>query len=130
MRILVAVVLLGAMCAPALAGKKANFINGTFATADGCKKLDALAAGAARNVGTVPETLTADGFQSWEGGCTFTSIKQKVKGRKWVARMACGEAAEEHTETDTFVRLDDGRLKVTVEGKATIFERCKTKEAK
>ena len=109
---------------------EAPFIQGTYASGEGCKKLDAIANGGPKNVGTVPETLTRKGFETWEGGCSFTSIKETVTGKTWVAGMACMESADESTETDTFELLADGRIQVTVEGKTTIFERCKTKEAK
>ncbi len=104
---------------------KGTFIGeGVYATADGCKKLAALKAGADRNVGTVPETLSEDGFEGWEGACTFSSITETVKGKTWKARMWCGEGADEGPESDVFERLDDGRLKVTVMGNTTVFERC------
>lgn len=133
MRMILAGAVMALMSLPAAAEPKtvkAGFISGTYATAEGCKKLDAIAKGGPKNVGTVPETLTAEGFDGWEGGCSFTSIKETEKGKAWVAQMACAEGAEENTETDTFELRPDGTIKVTNEGKATIFERCKTKEAK
>lgn len=133
-----ALLILGAACA--LAGQagavepktvKADFIGpGTYATAEGCNKLAALAAGAERNVGTVPETLTVDGFEGWEGSCTFRSVTEVTKGTKWTASMDCNEGAEEGPESDTFERLGDGSIKVTVMGNATVFERCATATGK
>ena len=54
-----------------------------------------------------------DRFSAWEGGCSFISIKEKVKGRRWVAKMACGDEAEEYEETDTF-DLDPATGHITV----------------
>lgn len=91
----------------------------------GCAKLKAIAAGGPKNVETTPETLTADGFESWEGGCSFVWIKEKQQGRRWVAEMACAEEAEESVEIDTF-DLDpaSGTIKVTNEGKTSAYVRC------
>ncbi len=120
--------LVAASCAlawAATAQMKGNFIgSGTYATVEGCKKVAALVAGAVRNVETVPETLTQDGFAGWEGSCTFRSITEFEKGKKWKAAMDCQEGAEEGPESDLFERLPDGSLKVTVMGNDTIFVRC------
>ena len=111
--------------APARAEVKGTFVGpGTYALADGCLKLAAIDAGGDKNVGTVPETLTEDGFSGWEGSCTFTKVTEKVKGRVWSADMACAEEAEEGNETDLFERLSDRKIKVTVQGKVSLFERC------
>ncbi|MGE0052912.1 MAG: hypothetical protein AB7S74_01770 [Hyphomicrobium sp.] len=134
MRPLMIASLVAASCAltwVALAEVKGNFIGpGTYATADGCKKVAALAQGKERNVETVPETLTKDGFQGWEGSCTFRSITEVEKGAKWKAAMDCQEGAEEGPESDLFERLDDGSLKVTVMGNHTIFVRCDAEKGK
>lgn len=120
-------VLLAALSAPALAEPvKGTFVGpGTYATKEGCEKVKALAAGAERSLDTVPETLTENGFESWEGGCTFQSVVEKEPGKIWEAKMLCGEGAEEDiTQSDLFERLPDGNLKVTVEDEVTILERC------
>ncbi len=126
--------LVAASCAlawAAIAQMKGNFIGpGTYATAEGCKKVAALAAGAERNVGTVPETLTQDGFEGWEGSCTFRSITEVEKGKTWKAAMDCQEGAGEGPESDLFERLPDGSLKVTVMGNETIFVRCDADKGK
>lgn len=110
---------------------KGSFIGeGTYATADGCKKLTALTAGGDRNVGTVPETLTVDGFEGWEGGCTFTSFTEIEKDKKWKALMHCAEGPDEGPESDIFERMPDGKIKVTVMDNATIFERCDAEKGK
>ena len=70
-RLVVAALSVGA-CASAEAGASAYFLGtSVYATDEGCVKLKALAAGEPKNVGTVPETLTSQGFKSWEGGCAF-----------------------------------------------------------
>ena len=104
---------------------KADFIKGTYVIEGRCEKLAKINAGGPKNAGTVPETLTSDGFQGWESGCSFKWIKQKKKGQVWVARMACAEEAEEHEETDTFkLNNKDGSLTVIVDGETTKFVRC------
>lgn len=109
------------------AAVKGTFIGqGTYATAEGCKKLAAIAAGGDENVGTVPETLTEDGFDSWEGSCAFVSVSEVAAGKKWKAQMQCVEGAEEVEETDLFERLSDGTLKVTQDDHVTVLQRCDT----
>lgn len=110
---------------------QADFIGADiYATADGCSKVAALAAGAERNLTSVPDTLTRNGYEGWEGGCTFTSITELEPGKKWKAEMACAEGAEEGTETDIFERLADGKLKIIVNDTATILERCDAAKGK
>lgn len=115
-----------AATAPAETGNQtAGFISGTYVMEGRCEKLAKIEAGGPKNVETVPETLTNDGFQSWEGGCSFVSIEEKVKGRVWVARMSCAEEADESEETDTFeLNSKDQSISVTVDGKTTKFIRC------
>ena len=120
--------LLTAGNAPAIGAEvTASFIDGTYVI-DGenrCDKLAKLDAGTKANVETVPETLTKDGFQSWEGECSFVSITEKQPGKVYAAKMACVEDDAETEETDTFT-LDpkDHSIAVTVEDKTTKFVRC------
>ena len=44
---------------------RADFISGVFAKEGLCKKVEAIEAGGPKNIDTVTETLTADGFRSW-----------------------------------------------------------------
>jgi hypothetical protein len=119
------------MSASALAEVKGTFIGpGTYATKEGCEKLARIAAGGAKNVGTVPEALTVDGFLGWEGACTFRSVTEKVKGRIWSANMDCAEGITDETESDTFEKLPDGAFKVTVMDTSTIYQRCDTAKGK
>jgi hypothetical protein len=130
-RIMAAALLLAGFTGAAQAEKKGTFIGpGTYATAEGCQKLAKIEAGGDKNAGTVPETLDEDGFHSWEGSCSFHSFTETVKGKKWKANLKCFEEADESQESDIFERLDDGRIQVTVMGNSTVFEHCKTKEAK
>ncbi len=112
---------------PAVAGVKAKFLgDGTYATPEGCAKLKAIAAGGPKNISTTPETLTASGFSGWEFGCGFTSVKEVVKGRKWVGKAACSEGPETWKSSDTFERLPDGSFNVTGDKKTMKFVRCET----
>lgn len=121
-----------AVAGAAAAGEvKGTFVgDGIYATADGCMKLAALASGGDRNVETVPETLTVNGFEGWEGGCTFASITEIEKGRKWKARLHCVDGAEEGPESDVFERMPDGTIKVTIMGNDTILQRCDAEKEK
>jgi len=103
---------------------KASFLDGVWATEDGCIKQAALDAGADRNVESVPETLTADGYHMWEGSCTFASVAGNGE-RKWTVKTSCGQEAEEWEDTESWV-MDPGgaRLEVTLEDKKTEFVRC------
>lgn len=110
---------------------KGTFIGeGTYATAEGCEKLQALAAGGDRNIETVPETLTMNGFEGWEGGCTFASFTEIEKDKKWQARLHCFDGPDEGPESDIFERLPDGKIKLTVMGNDTILQRCDAEKEK
>lgn len=135
-RMLLAATLIAASALPIAAEPvKGNFIGpGTYAWRDGgCAKLDAIAKGGPKNIETTPETLDADGLHHWETGCSFKSIKEVAKGRKWVARMVChNEDGKESPETNTFVKQRDGSIemidgdgKVVNDGTETVvFVRC------
>lgn len=113
------------LSSPASAEVKGDFVGpGVYALPGRCDKVEALAKGGPKNVETVPETLTVNGFEGWEGACTFRSITEIETGKKWKASMDCHEGAEEGPESDIFERLDDGSLKVTVMGNESIFVRC------
>lgn len=104
---------------------RAAFIAGTYALKDRCAMVAALEAGGPRNVETVPETLTATGFDSWEGACTFEKIVDQEKGRVFLTTMRCHEGPEEWTETNTFtVESDGAALLVETDGETMRFERC------
>ncbi|MDX2307269.1 MAG: hypothetical protein NW216_03420 [Hyphomicrobium sp.] len=131
-RILLAALALVAAVHPSAtrAAETADFISGTYVIEGRCPALAALQAGGDRNVSTVPETLTRDGFQSWEGGCTFDDVNEISPGRLWRARMDCHEGPEEWEETDTFsFDPEQGTITVVVddravEGERTTYVRC------
>ncbi len=112
--------------APASAdGQRATFIDGVYAMEGRCEKVAALAAGGPKNVETVPETLSSEGFRSWEGGCDFISITEKEKGRVYEAQMSCVEGPEEWTQTDTFtIDAATGAITVAVDGDEHRFVKC------
>ncbi len=130
-KLLVSTLAVLAISASVHAEVKGTFIGpGTYATKDGCEKLAKIAAGGNKNVGTVPETLTVDGFIGWEGACTFRSITEKQPGKVWTAKMDCFEGATEGPESDIFERMADGTLKVTIMDSSTMMQRCDTDRGK
>jgi hypothetical protein len=104
---------------------RADFISGVFAKEGLCKKVEAIEAGGPKNIDTVTETLTPDGFRSWEGNCDFVTITEKEKGRSYEAKMQCIEGPEEWTETNTF-DLDPSGSAITVwiEGEKHQYVKC------
>ena len=60
----------------------------------------------------MPETLTADGFKTWEGGCDFVAIEEEVEGRVFVATMTCTDGADEWKEEPAAAGHFAGRLRV------------------
>ena len=130
-KLLVSTLAMLAISASVHAEVKGTFIGpGTYATKEGCDKLAKIAAGENKNVGTVPETLTVDGFIGWEGACTFRSITEKQPGKVWTAKMDCFEGATEGPESDIFERMPDGTLKVTIMDSSTMMQRCDTDKGK
>jgi hypothetical protein len=106
-------------------GQRATFIDGIYAMEGRCESLVALDAGGPRTVETVPETLTAEGFKTWEGGCDFAGIEEEVEGRVFVATMTCTDGADEWKETDTFtVDPADRSITVAVDGESSRYVYC------
>lgn len=131
MRLLLAAALISGAALPALAGSKATFLgDGTYATAEGCVKHKAIAAGGPKNLSTTPETLTASGFSGWEFDCVFTAVKEVVKGRKWVVKETCSEGPETWKSSETFELLPDGSFDVTGDKTTMRFKRCEAAKAK
>lgn len=105
--------------------KRADFIQGTFAKPGLCDKVAAVAAGGPKNLDTVTETLTPDGFRSWEGNCDFETITEKEKGRSYEAKMSCIEGAAQWTETNTFDIDPSGQtMTVWIEGEKHEYVKC------
>lgn len=98
---------------------------GIYSPTTGCKKLKDIEAGKATpNISTYPLTLTQEGTRSWEGGCTFESVRE-TSSNTFETKMQCSEGAEEYEETVTFTRLDADRIKVASGDEALVYERCK-----
>lgn len=120
-----------ALATGAQADVRGTFIGpGTYATAEGCRKLAEMAAGTFKGQGALPPTLTSEGFIGLEGTCSFRSFTEVEPGRKWKAALDCHEGAPEGPESDIFERLADGSIKVTIMGNDQIFVRCDVMEGK
>jgi len=104
----------------------------TYATAEGCEKLKALAAGGDRNISTVPETLSAKGFDGWEHSCTFKSVAEAEAGKSWKVVSSCEEGESQWDDTQVFEKASDGTFKVLGEGEeeATVYAVCDAPPAK
>ncbi|MCB1515492.1 MAG: hypothetical protein KDJ18_11955 [Hyphomicrobiaceae bacterium] len=126
MRTIAAAVALVLAAMPVAAKEKAQFIDGTYATEDGCAKLAAIAAGTPRNVETVPEVLDAEGFKGWEGACEFTHVFEHDPGRVWVGLMVCSEGQTIAPQTYVFIRGEDDSLEVAASGQdePELYKRC------
>lgn len=119
-------VLLCAGTTTAGAAEKAGFIDGTYATDEGCKKLALIEAGTERSIETVPEVLTDEGFKGWESSCTFTKIFEHDPGKSWVALLMCVDGPTMTPLTYAFAKGDDGSVEVAGSGdeKPEVFRRC------
>lgn len=108
------------------AKEKASFIEGTFATDEGCKKLAAIDAGAPRTVESVPEVLVAEGFKSWEGACEFTKVFEHDPGRVWLGFMVCSEGAIITPQSVVIIKGEDDSLAVAADGEdePEVYHRC------
>lgn len=122
------IVALALMVLPAslLAKEKASFIEGTYATVEGCKKLAAIDAGGPRNVETVPEVLSADGFKSWEGACEFTKVFEHEPGRVWLGLLVCSEGSKIAPQSIVIIKTEGGELEVADDDddEPTAYQRC------
>lgn len=130
-RVLLAMIVLAGFSSAAASDVPGTFVGpGTYATAEGCKALREVAAGTFKGGGALPPTLTTQGFIGLEGTCSFRSISEVEKDKKWKASMYCHEGAPAGPESDLFERLDDKSIKVTIMGNDTIFVRCDGNEGK
>lgn len=125
---LVTALVLALLPVGALAKDRASFIDGTYASGEGCKKLAALEAGTPRNVETVPEVLTADGFKSWEGACEFTKVFEHDPGKVWVGLMVCSEGAGIGPQTVVILKGEGDSFEVAdsdnEEEEPEVYQRC------
>jgi hypothetical protein len=118
---------------PAWAEQTASFLGDkTYATVEGCEKLKALAAGGDRNISTVPETLSAKGFDGWEHSCAFKSVTEQAAGKSWNVVSSCEEGESQWDDTQVFEKADDKSFKVLGEGEeeATVYTVCDAPPAK
>lgn len=117
---------LAALPGGALAKDRAIFIEGTFASEEGCKKLAAIEAGTPRNVETVPEVLTADGFKGWEGACEFTKVFEHEPGRMWLGFMVCSQGAIITPQSVVISKGEGGSLEVAADDdkEPETYHRC------
>ena len=90
--------------APAQADVKARFIDGQYVmSAEACGKLKALARGATRSLGTVPWSVSRDGFDQWEGSCGFKRIRETAKGKRWEVTATCEGLVPEDESTESYI---------------------------
>jgi hypothetical protein len=130
-RVLLAMIVLAGVSSAAVSDVPGTFVGpGTYATAEGCKTLREVGDGTFKGGGALPPALTTQGFIGLEGTCSFRSIAELEKNKKWKASMDCHEGAPEGPESDLFERLDDKSIKVTIMGNDTIFVRCDGNEGK
>lgn len=110
---------------PSLADVEAKFLGkATYSSGSGCQMLKALAAGATRNISTVPQTLDARGYHSWEGACEIERIQQQVKGKRWLVALHCHEGPETQRQHETWELAPDGALLVTLKAKKFRYTKC------
>lgn len=130
MRLLVSMLVpalaLATVPAAAQSEPKADFLgSATYATAEGCDKLKALAAGGDRNISTVPETLTASGFEGWEHSCSIKSVKPGASNA-WQVVTSCSEGESEWDDTYVFEKSGATSFKVKGDGEeeAQVYAVC------
>lgn len=132
LRFLIAGLALAVLPVGAVAKEKASFIEGTYASEAGCQKLAAIDAGGPRNVETVPQVLTAEGFKSWEGGCEFTKIFEHDPGWSWLGLMVCTEGATVGSQSVVIIKGDGDRFEVAEEDddEPEVYQRCESDKGK
>ncbi len=132
MKRFVLAIALAAMPAVLEAKESASFLQGTYSTEEGCQKLQALAAGTQPSLETVPDTLTPNGFKSWEGTCEFTKIFEHEPGKVYLGLMFCTEGESMTPVNFVFVKNDDGSFEVAATGQEAPeqFKRCAAGEEK
>ncbi|HEX4892231.1 MAG TPA: hypothetical protein VFV47_03015 [Hyphomicrobiaceae bacterium] len=110
---------------PACAQETASFLgDGVYTLPGGCAKLARIARGGPKNVQTTPETLNAQGFESWEASCEFTRVNVEVADRVWTTEVKCTEGPDEWTAVNRFEKIDADTFNVTVDGETSVYKRC------
>ncbi len=124
---LIASVVLMATFGPVPADEVADFLgNGVYALPSDCAKLAQLTAGGARNIQTVPETLTRNGYKSWEGGCAITRIAPHRSLSRYTVELKCSEGAEENVKRTEVWTTRGDTLLVQFDGKSETYQKCET----
>lgn len=116
-----------------LAQEQADFLTGTYATANGCKMQKKLAAGTPRSIETVPDTLDAKGFHGWEGDCAFTKVWVHKPGEVWSALMFCAEGNTSGPQIYSFAKdPETGSFDVSSISQTDpeVFQSCDVKKEK
>jgi hypothetical protein len=111
----------------ASAETQARFLGGNtyVASAKSCAMLKKLATGTPRNLGSVPQTLDAKGYHSWEGGCTIAKITPRLPGISWTVNLVCSEGATENQKvTETWTRNRTNSLIVAFKGRRQTYTVC------
>ena len=131
-KILVSVAALTALISTSAIAAEATFLGSTtYTTAKDCRKLKVLAAGGPRNITTSPETLTAKGYQSWEGGCTIDKITAGKPANTWTVNLRSHEGAEENQlRTEVWTRQSDGSMISAFKAEKTKYIACNAGKTK
>jgi hypothetical protein len=103
-----AVLALGAGGAPAAA---ADFISGTYSTAEGCAAL--AEGGADSEEGASALVLTSKGLAGYEISCEFVNVYARAELPGWVAVAFCEEPGLSSPELFSIMPLDSERLQVS-----------------
>ena len=131
MRFLCVGVLLISSAGMAVAESAAFLGDTIYSSRAGCEKLQKLAKGAPRNLTSVPDTVSASGHQSWEGGCSITKIGKKLIGGSWSVTLRCGDGAQENVvRRETWKLQRDGSLLVTSKLASDTFTPCRRELAR
>jgi hypothetical protein len=133
MHIRICLLACAALATPAHAQKKAAFLDGTYTmSVEACGKLQAIAKGGHKSIGTVPWSVSRDGIDYWEGGCGYTRITEQLKGRKWLVVAACHDGPDASKETYTWIQNANGTFSVTLKGEKTakLYTRCDVSKGK
>jgi hypothetical protein len=99
-----------------------------YTTAADCPTYKTLAAGGLRSPAAAPTTLTAKGYTSFQGACTFSNVDERYKDRIWTVTLVCSidGAGDSVRRSEVWRRQPDGSLSITVGKTSTTFVMCAT----
>lgn len=100
----IAAVALALITQPAIA---ADFISGTWSTADGCQAL------ASTDVESDALYLTATGIAGGAFHCDFVNVAERSGKPGWVATALCQEPGLSYPQLVSILPLEDGRMQVS-----------------